>query len=54
MTVGVLFFAIGMFDYTQLVRSIAPIKSTLNISKIIAMAAVDGVLTQNERNLIKK
>jgi len=54
MTIGVLIFAVGTVIYTNSRKKIVSFKSNNSLDEVIEMAIVDGVLTKNERNVIKR
>lgn len=54
MIIGVVVFGVGLFLFLKSGDRDKPEKSTDNLNKIIEMATADGVLTSNERSVIKK
>ena len=54
MTIGILIFLVGLFIYAKTFKSIERVKNNKELEKIIEMAIVDGVLTNNERSVIKR
>jgi hypothetical protein len=54
MIVGVLIFAVGLIMYTKSHPSVEPIQNNNELEKVIEMAIADGVLTNNERDVIKR
>jgi hypothetical protein len=54
MIVGVLVFSVGLFSYAKSDSSVELVKNNNELEEIIEMAIADGVLTNNERNVIKR
>ncbi len=54
MAIGVIIFVVGTFTYLNSRKKTETVKSNNDIDEIIEMAMVDGVLTNNERTVIKR
>ncbi len=54
MTIGILIFVVGIFIYAKSDESGEPVKYTKDLNEVIEMAIADGVLSNNERNVIKR
>ncbi len=54
MTIGVLIFAIGLLIYSKSAKHTNRMNTSKELDEIIEIAIVDGVLTKNERNVIKR
>jgi hypothetical protein len=54
MTLGLLIFVVGLVIYTKSGKQTERVKTSKELDEIIEIAIVDGVLTKNERNVIKR
>ncbi|NOR74452.1 MAG: hypothetical protein GQ525_04780 [Draconibacterium sp.] len=54
MVSGVLIFIVGAFFYNASKKVNSHIAVDMELDKAIQMAAVDGILTDNERNILKQ
>jgi hypothetical protein len=54
MTIGVLIFTVGLVIYAKSPKSAELAKNNKDLDEIVEMAIADGVLTNNERNIIKR